>query len=200
MTTVLQSRPSRPHGLRTRQQILDAAVECLAEFGYAGTTTVAVQARAGITRGRLLHHFPSRDELLVAAVTHLGEARFAAFVEQVKANAENGNRIDVAIEALWDSFQGPLFVAASELWIAARTHAELQATLAPAERELGKRFRAGFAEVFGAHAQHPRFPEVLDLLVNSMRGVAMTHHFDHSSRRDPAHLRSWKRLAHELLG
>jgi AcrR family transcriptional regulator len=164
MTTTLEPRPTRPHGLRTRRRILDAAIDCLFELGYAGTTTVMVQARAEVTRGCLLHHFPSRDELLVAAVAHLGEARFAAVLDQVKATANEENRIDAAVEAMWDSFQGPLFVAAAELWLAARTHQELRAVLTPSERDLGRRFRAGYGEVFAPFSRHPRFPEVLDLL------------------------------------
>src|SRR3712207_7678852 len=55
----------------SRLLILDAAVACLVEEGYAGASTLAVQARAGVSRGRLLHHFPSRAELLVAAAEHL---------------------------------------------------------------------------------------------------------------------------------
>ena len=57
-----------PPGPRSRSErtadsrllILDAAVACLVEEGYAGASTLAVQARAGVSRGRLLHHFPSR--------------------------------------------------------------------------------------------------------------------------------------------
>ena len=55
----------------SRARILDAAVACLVESGYSGATTLQIQARAGVSRGRLLHHFPSRDELLVAASRHL---------------------------------------------------------------------------------------------------------------------------------
>jgi AcrR family transcriptional regulator len=192
-------RPTRPHGLRTRQRILDAAIDCLVELGYAGTTTLAVQAKAGVSRGSLLHQFPSRDELLVAAVTHLGQARFDALLAEVRERARKADRVDAAIEAMWASLQGPLFTAATELWAAARTHPELRAVLEPAERELGWRFRAGWDEMFGAACRHPRFPELFDLLVSSMRGAALTRHFDHSPRRDAAQLRMWKRTAHEVL-
>ncbi len=199
MTTPAPARRTRPHGQRSRQRILDAAVDCLVDLGYSGTTTLAVQRRAGVTRGALLHHFPSRDELLIAAVAHLGEARFDALVREVDETARNGNRVDAAIEATWESFQGPLFIAATELWLAARTHAEFRAVLVQAERQLGKRFRAGYDEVFGAYSRHARFGEFLDLLLSSMRGAALVHNLERTRRRDAAYLRTWKDLAHDML-
>src|SRR5215212_9497832 len=59
----------------TRRALLDAAVESLIEVGFARTTTLEVQRRADVSRGALLHHFPSKAELLVAAVDHLAEMR-----------------------------------------------------------------------------------------------------------------------------
>ena len=82
----LRSRDDRRAGSRgtrsertadSRLLILDAAVACLVEEGYAGASTLAVQARAGVSRGRLLHHFPSRAQLLVAAAEHLATTQLA---------------------------------------------------------------------------------------------------------------------------
>jgi AcrR family transcriptional regulator len=58
-----------------RRVLLDAAVDSLVEHGFAGTTTLEVQRRAGVSRGALLHHFPSKAELLVATIGHLAEMR-----------------------------------------------------------------------------------------------------------------------------
>jgi AcrR family transcriptional regulator len=70
----------------TRRALLDAAVESLIEVGFARTTTLEVQRRAEVSRGALLHHFPSKAELLVAAVDHLAEMRakeMKAFASQL---------------------------------------------------------------------------------------------------------------------
>src|SRR5512140_1521509 len=70
----------------TRRALLDAAVESLIEVGFAHTTTLEVQRRAKVSRGALLHHFPSKAELLVAAVDHLAEMRareMKAFASQL---------------------------------------------------------------------------------------------------------------------
>ena len=139
----------------SRLLILDAAVACLVEDGYAGASTLAVQARAGVSRGRLLHHFPSRAELLVAAAEHLSttlldevRGRAAALMADQPTGRE---RVDRAIDLMWATFQEPPFWAAMELWTAARTDPELRAALrgrgAPAadgdprggRRDLGRR-------------------------------------------------------------
>ena len=55
----------------TRALLLDATIECLIEHGYAGTTTVAVCARSGMSHGYLLHHFGTRERLPGAALGEL---------------------------------------------------------------------------------------------------------------------------------
>ncbi len=77
----MTSAPARvPQGERTRlmrARLLDATVELLVERGFAGTTTTLVSERAGVSRGAQLHHFPTKNDLVVAAVEHLTEVRGA---------------------------------------------------------------------------------------------------------------------------
>src|ERR1700712_4678532 len=88
MTAATGSSTRSQRSAGSRLLILDAAVACLVEEGYAGASTLAVQARAGVSRGRLLHHFPSRAELLVAAAGHLSTTLLAEV--QVRAAARPG--------------------------------------------------------------------------------------------------------------
>src|SRR5271155_2174679 len=60
----------------TREALLDATIDCLAEEGYAKTTTRRIAERAHVTPGALQHHFSTRAELLGHARRHLG-SRFA---------------------------------------------------------------------------------------------------------------------------
>src|SRR5437762_7609305 len=55
----------------TRGAVLDATVECLAERGYAGTTTTRIARRARVSRGALLHYYASKIELLTSAIEHI---------------------------------------------------------------------------------------------------------------------------------
>ncbi|WP_433274805.1 TetR/AcrR family transcriptional regulator [Pseudonocardia xinjiangensis] len=201
--------PAAPRGRReertatSRARILDAAVACLVESGYAGATTLQIQARAGVSRGRLLHHFPSREQLLVAASRHLATERLRRNGERIESLAgglSGAERLDRAIELMWETFSEPHFWAAVELWTAARTNAELRAALLPQEREIGAAIRGGLDRFFGtALTGHPRYPDVRDLLFTSMRGVGLAYAMEHRDPRTDPHLALWKRTAHTLL-
>lgn len=186
----------------SRARILDAAVACLVESGYAGATTLRIQARAGVSRGRLLHHFPSRDQLLVAASRHLAVERLrrtAARADELECLGGT-ERLDRAIELMWETFSEPHFWAAVELWTAARTRDELRGALLPEEREIGTAIRAGMDRFYGPDlVAHPGYPQVRDLLFTSMRGVGLAYALEHRDPRTDPHLPLWKQLARTLL-
>ena len=189
--------PVQQRAWDTRERILAAAVACLAEEGYAATTTSRIQARAEVSRGSLLHQFPARDDLLIAAVQHLAQERTA----EIASYGPSGTAtIDDAVDAIWATFHGPLFRAAVQLWVAAEHNPDLAAALRPREHELGRRIRAIFVDLFGAErAAHPDFAELAQLLVSSMRGVALTYTFEQRDHAKDPNLAIWKRLAHRTL-
>src|ERR1700704_5431770 len=140
----------------TRRALLDAAVESLIEVGFARTTTLEVQRRADVSRGALLHHFPSKTELLVAAVDHLAEMR-ARELKGLAAHLPEGRaRTDAVLDLLWQCFSGTFFQVAMELRTAARTDPELRPVLITAERALRDRILAQAKALFGKDvADHP---------------------------------------------
>lgn len=128
----------------TRAALLDAAVECLAEVGYAKVTTTEVARRAGVSRGAQLHHFPSKAELLRAATARLCERRLEEFRKAFAAAEPGADRIDTAIDVMWSMYDGITFVSYLELQLAART----DATLRQAMIDDRQRFFDGAAEAF----------------------------------------------------
>jgi AcrR family transcriptional regulator len=194
------SRTQKERRTQTRRALLDATVECLLELGFASTTTLEVQRRAGLSRGALLHHFPSKAELLVAAVSHLVEMRGREIKERSARLPAGGARVDAVIDLLWESFSGPLFTVALELRAAARTDEELRRALAPAEIEIRDRICAQSRRLFGARiAGRPGFEPALDMTLQLMIGTATTA----SLHREPARARElidqWKAAFPALL-
>ncbi len=188
--------PVQKRAWDTRERILAAVADCLAEEGYVATTTSRIQARAEVSRGSLLHQFPARNDLLIAAVQHLAERR----TMEVLHGAQGGVTIDEAVEAIWATFHGPQFRAAFQLWVAAEHNPDLAAALWPREHELGARIRGIVAELFGErHATHPDFGDLVQLLLSSMRGVALTYTFQPRDHDHDPNLSLWKRLAHRML-
>jgi AcrR family transcriptional regulator len=202
-------RPTGPRRSReqrtsdSRQRILDAAVACLVESGYAGTTTLTIQARAGVSRGRLLHHFPSKETLLVAAAQHLAATRFASdglAAADLPAVADDpGARIDRVVDEMWSTFRQPYFWASVELWTAARTDPALATALLPAERRLGAAIRQTLDAVFEHYLECENYPTVREMLLTSMRGVAMTYAFDPRDHATDPHVAQWKQMTKALL-
>ena len=190
--------PVQKRAWDTRERILAAAVACLAEEGYAATTTSRIQARAEVSRGSLLHQFPARDDLLIAAVQHLGEQRTA---EMVSPNPAGPATIDEAVAAIWSTFHGPLFRAALQLLGRSRAHSRPGCGAAAARaRELGRRIRMIIADLFGPErAAHPQFADLVQLLLSSMRGVALTYTFEQRDHAQDPNLPIWKGLAHRTL-
>ena len=117
-----------------------------------------------------------------------------------RARVTERDRVDLVIDLMWASFHEPHYWAAIELWTAARTEDAIAEALLPEERRLGGVIRSSVDEMFGpALSGHPRYPQLRELLLTSMRGVALTYGFD---RRDPhtdPHLAQWKDTALVLL-
>lgn len=113
----------------TQRALLIATIDCLVEYGYAGTTTRLVADRASVSRGAQTHHFPTKHDLVVGAIEQLFDdqaRRFAAAFEQVPAAERTFGR---AIEALWEIVSGPAYAATLEVVVAARTDDELRAVV-----------------------------------------------------------------------
>jgi AcrR family transcriptional regulator len=201
----------------TRRALLDAAVESLIEVGFARTTTLEVQRRADVSRGALLHHFPSKAELLVAAIAHLAEMRA---VELKRLSAElpadrhagggasgksggapgAGARTDAVLGLLWQCFSGTFFQVAMELRTAARTDPELRPVLATAERVLRDGILAQARTLFGKEvADHPGLPRALDLTLQLMIGAAMSAVLHGGDRRLDELIDDWKALFPTVL-
>jgi AcrR family transcriptional regulator len=193
---------ARTHGERSadmQRRLMDATLASLSERGYRGTTTLEVQRRAGVSRGALLHHYKSRSELILAAVDHLARERMAEVLRLVNAHPPDAHRMRWAVGVIWATFDGPLFAASLELWLAARTDEELLDALIPQERVIGRTIRDISADLFGAELGNtPDFTDTLEILLDAMRGAAARSVL-RGTDSDRRLLASWERLLEERL-
>lgn len=143
-----------PRGAQTRERLLQGAFESLYENGYAATTTVEVCARTGISRGSLLHCFPTRAELVAASVEYVLDRRLSDFRSTFEALPSGKRRNVQALELLRELVEGPAFYAWMELMLASRTDAELNVQVREVMRRFRKQIRGLFAELF-PDSTHP---------------------------------------------
>lgn len=158
-----------------RQRVLDAAIETLAERGYANMTTNDVLERGGLSRGGMLHHFPSKAALVAAAIDHLFDARIAHFRSAVLALPRDADTVSAALQIAWRDFTSPAWGAALELLVAARSDAELGEQVGARLVAYEETIRQTAHELFGHAWDAMEIEAGTRLVYHLLHGLALTH-------------------------
>lgn len=194
--------PKQDRSRATRRRLLSAAVACLAEHGWSGSTVTVVAERAGVSRGAAQHHFRTREDLFTAAVEHMAEERSAALRELLATRplpASGPARTDAAVRAIVGLYTGPLFRAALHLWVAASHEEHLGARVAALEARVGRESHRMAVELLGADESRPGVRETVQGLLDMARGLGLANVLtDDAARRDRV-VGQWSRLLHDAL-
>ena len=191
-----------PQADRTRAmrlRLLEATVELVVERGFSGTSTTLVSERAGVSRGAQLHHFPTKNHLVVAAVEHLTEQRGAELAEALGAVPRGTGRTRAVLRVLGDHFSSPVFTAALELWVAARTDETLLAAVAPLEQRIGRETHRLTVEALGFDEQQPGVRELVQGTLDLVRGLGLAETITDDTRRRRRILDQWARTLDTTL-
>jgi len=122
-TVAIERMSQADRSARMREKLLHATLECLAERGYAATSTNEVVRRAGVSRGALAHHFASKAELVAEAAASLIASRIRSTNEEM---AGTDSSLETRLRVIWEAYER-LFAANIEFMVAARTDQELRA-------------------------------------------------------------------------
>jgi AcrR family transcriptional regulator len=161
-----------PKSRRTRARILDEAVKVIASSGYAAATNAAVAEAAGITRGAMLYHFPTREDLLEGVIGFLQAERAELFRRAAEDLPPGADVTEHAIDSYWDLLRHPAFTAFMELEMAARTDTVVATLIAPARAEFDRaQIGDHFLKMLHAGAG-PRFQASRDLARFMLEGLA----------------------------
>jgi len=184
----------------TRRRILDAAVQLLGERGYAGLRTADVAAAAGVSKGAQTHHFPAKDDLVVAVVEHV----FLRASEQARTRARRAASPDEAIKALiadaQEFFFSELFLVALDLAIQGR----LQQPGENAVTELSAATRLPVEAHWRAALVDSGVPadvadDLLWLTLSIVRGLAVRRLWQHDPPRFKRLFRLWREMVARYL-
>ncbi len=162
---------------QTRVAILEAAIDCLAAHGYARTTTQLIAETADISRGAMLHHYPTKAALIEAIIDYAFYKRMQMLTDGVSDISEMQRVQEFAgLEILWRSFFSREHRAFLELSIASRSDAELSEVFLPQARRFAKVWRDEGLRVFPEWAAHPeRLARASDLVEAVLEGLALNH-------------------------
>ncbi len=124
--------------LKTRQDMLEAAIDSIVEHGYAGLSINDVVRRTGVSRGAVHHHFPSRAALLAGLIEHVFYHRMRHFLDdfltRLKQAPQGTEPYRMAVQLHWQSVQSREYGAFLRLSVAARSDDDLAAVFIPAAR------------------------------------------------------------------
>jgi len=170
----------------TRATILEAAIQCFVKCGYKNTTTSRIAAEGGVSRGAMLHHFPSRDAVIKGAVLFLQEKRleeYKVFISELHASRENGvthKVVKEAIRATWKYFNLSSFFAYHELLVASRTDEGLAKIFYPQQKMFEQQFFETVKAIYPMWGEKEEALELAsDVVFLTMQGMAtsfMQHH------------------------
>jgi AcrR family transcriptional regulator len=163
----------------TRAALLDAAIDCIVEEGYANTTTRRIAERAGVTPGALQHHFASKAELLGQAIRHSRQGFGHEMLAHGAPEAPSIQaRCELTLDRMWEVHRGPFFQASTELLVAARTDADLRATLVEIHHESAALNAVAARILYPEMADEPGFAQVIDTGQAAIRGLALLSFVD----------------------
>ncbi|MER5885155.1 TetR/AcrR family transcriptional regulator [Streptomyces sp. NPDC001941] len=186
--------PKQDRSRATRQRLLEAAVACLAEVGWAGSTVSVVAERAGVSRGAAQHHFPTREGLFTAAVEYVAEER-----SQALRTLPARDRAAV-VEALVDLYTGPLFRAALHLWVAASDEEQLRTRVVELEARVGRETHRMAVELLKADESRPGTRETVQGFLDMARGLGLANLLTDDRARRRRVVAQWTRILDGALG
>ncbi|SFQ49341.1 DNA-binding transcriptional regulator, AcrR family [Amycolatopsis arida] len=194
------AEPRQERSRTTRRRLMNAAVECLAELGWNGTTVAVIAQRAGVSRGAAQHHFRTREELVAATVEYVGNEQLVELRERAAALPRGPARAEPIARMLLNLYTGPMFRAALHLWVAASTDEALRAVLVPLEARVGREVHRVALELLGADESRPGVRETVQATLDLARGLGLANLLTDDSRRREQIIRQWAQVLEPTIG
>lgn len=168
-------RPRIARGEETRGRLLRATVASLAGNGFAGTTIEVVMQATGISRGSVLHQFPTRMDLMAAAAEFAMNTMVADTTESTSAIPDARRQLEALAEIMWVAHRSDSAIALTEVLMSSRSDRGLARRLTPLAERVETQIDAqvsGIARRAGIADPQPVLAWTR-LLIASMRGLVI---------------------------
>ncbi|WP_194910468.1 TetR/AcrR family transcriptional regulator [Catenulispora rubra] len=182
--------PQQDRSRATRRRLLEACVECLADTGWSATTVAVVAEHAGVSRGAAQHHFPTREDLITAALEHMFDER----IESARAELSAPGSVvttEAVVSRLVEHFTGTLFKAALQVWTAAAADEALRARVVPLEQKFGRVAYRMAIEALGVIDEDETVHRLVQATLDLARGLGLADVLTDDSARRGEVVRAW---------
>jgi AcrR family transcriptional regulator len=191
MAMVMAREPKQDRSRVTRQRLLEATIDSLAEQGWVATTVGVVAERAGVSRGATQHHFPTREDLITGALEYMFDTRMDSARREAQEIPAGPGRTKLVVERLVEYYTGPMFKAALQVWTAASADPELRDRIVPLEERFGRRAHKMAVENLGVDDNDPVTHRLVQATLDLARGLGLADVLTDDARRRAEVVRSW---------
>lgn len=199
MTDLVARRPQQERGWTTRQRILEATIESLAELGWHASTVAVIAKRAGVSRGAAQHHFPTRESLSAAAVEYVTEIRLADIRRGAQGVPSGPRRTEAILSMLAGLYTGTLFKATLHLWVAAATDPALHAQIVQLERHVGRQAHRAALDLLGVDESATGVRQTVQGALDMARGLGLANVLTDDTARREHIIRAWAGILDQAL-
>jgi AcrR family transcriptional regulator len=188
---VMAREPKQDRSRVTRQRLLEAPIDSLAEQGWSATTVGVVAERAGVSRGATQHHFPTREDLITGALEYMFDTRMDHARREAQEIPPGPGRTKLVVERLVEYYTGPMFKAALQVWTAASADPELRDRIVPLEERFGRRAHSMAVETLGVDDNDPVTHRLVQATLDLARGLGLADVLTDDARRRVEIVRAW---------
>jgi AcrR family transcriptional regulator len=183
-----------------RHKILSSTLDCIFKLGYQNVSTNVVVQHANISRGALLHHFPTKEALIAASVEMLLEDEIKLVRQKAGAYRENALTIDDFVDFLWERFSGRLFMITIDFLSRARTDEALREAIIPPSLNFHKSLNEIWSKFFVLNKSSSAEIEVLlNTTLCLMRGMGVQSIVRKDSEYFTSIASYWKHILRDSL-
>lgn len=192
------NEPKQDRSRATRQRLLEATIDCLAEMGWSAATVAVVAERAGVSRGAAQHHFPTREDLITAALTYMFDTRTEQALDPA-VTATGRARTEAVVTGLVESYTSPLFKAALQVWTHAAADPALRERIVPLEARFGRGAHRRAVAALGVDDSDPVTHRLVQATLDLARGLGLADVLTDDSARRKEIVAQWAATLHDAL-
>jgi AcrR family transcriptional regulator len=184
----------------TRKQLLDAAAKLIRQKGFGGLRTIEVAKVAGVSRGALLHHFPSKHALVVAVLTHVNEVTFTQSTRRAQQARTSGDPIEEIIKDAQDFFLGDYFFIELAIAMSDESTRRLRRETHQFTRQTRFSIEAAWLDTLIASGIPKQLAsDVLALTLSAVRGFSVRMLIENDPEQFIRLMNVWRNIIHQHL-
>lgn len=201
MSEPVRQRAPQERAEVTRAKLLDATLRVIHREGWSGASTAKICEEAAVSNGAQTHHFPRKNDLLIAALQRNRDELRARSERRVARRSGSGPPTREFMERLRLTRQDEAYYYATvESLVAARTDAPLREEVRAIDAEWVETMRSTMREEIDPDFEYDRAEDLAELTLYLVRGLVVQRGLQRNSKRLDDLFGLWCDLVERALG